>query len=134
MSTAVKHHSPGFLALVSDAKTRIREIDIEEYKRLRAAGEAGQLIDVREESEFQAQHAAGAIHLSKGVIERDIETAFPKRDTPLVLYCGGGFRSALATDNLRKMGYTNVISLDGGWRAIEASGLLLEPPAAGEPR
>jgi rhodanese-related sulfurtransferase len=124
MST-VKHHSPGFLALVEDAKSRVQEIDIEEYKRLVAAGEAGQLVDVREESEWQAMHAAGAVHMSKGTIERDIETAFPDKDTKLVLYCGGGFRSALATDNLQKMGYRNVISLDGGWRAIEASGLPL---------
>jgi rhodanese-related sulfurtransferase len=126
MSTAVKHHSPGFLAIVHEAKTRIREIDIEEYKRMREAGEAGQLVDVREDHEWDAAHAAGAIHLSKGIIERDIETTFPGKDTKLVLYCGGGYRSALATDNLQKMGYTNVISLDGGWRAIEASGLPLE--------
>ena len=123
--SVVKHHSPGFLAIVEDAKTRINEIDIEEYKRLRAAGQAGQLLDVREESEYGAMHAEGAIHLSKGVIERDIETTFPDKDTKLVLYCGGGYRSALATDNLQKMGYRNAISLDGGWRAIEASGLPL---------
>jgi rhodanese-related sulfurtransferase len=126
MSTAVKHHSPGFLAIVEDAKKRIREIDIEEYKRLRDAGAAGQLVDVREDHEWAAAHAAGAMHLSKGIIERDIETTFPQKDAKLVLYCGGGYRSALATDNLQKMGYTNVISLDGGWRAIEASGLPLE--------
>lgn len=126
MSAAVKHHSPGFLAIGADAKSRIREIDIEQYKRLRAAGEAGQLVDVREDNEFEAAHATGAIHLGKGIIERDIETTFPDKGTKLVLYCGGGFRSALATDNLQKMGYTNVISLDGGWRAIEASGLPLE--------
>ena len=126
MSVPVKHHSEGFLAIVRDAKTRIREIDIEEYKRLRQAGEAGQLVDVREDQEWEAAHAAGAIHLSKGTIERDIEKTFPDKNTKLVLYCGGGYRSALATDNVQKMGYTNVISLDGGWRAIEASGLPLE--------
>ena len=126
MSTPVKHHDPGFLALVHDAKTRIREIDIEEYKRRVAAGDAGQLLDVREDHEWEAAHAKGAIHLSKGIIERDIEKTFPDKSTKLVLYCGGGYRSALATDNLQKMGYTNVISLDGGWRAIEASGLPLE--------
>jgi rhodanese-related sulfurtransferase len=126
MSTPVKHHSESFLAIVNDAKTRIHEIDIEEYKRLREAGEAGQLVDVREDSEWAAAHAAGAIHLSKGIIERDIEKTFPDKQTKLVLYCGGGFRSALATDNIQKMGYTNVLSLDGGWRAIEASGLPLE--------
>jgi rhodanese-related sulfurtransferase len=129
MSTPVKHHSEGFLALVHDAKKRIREIDIEEYKRLRASGEAGQLVDVREDHEWELAHAAGAMHLSKGIIERDIEKTFPDRRTKLVLYCGGGYRSALATDNLQKMGYTNVISLDGGWRAIEASGLPLERKA-----
>lgn len=122
----MKVHSPGFLAIVADAKTRIREIDIDEYKRLRAAGEAGQLVDVREEHEWQAAHAAGAVHLSKGIIERDIEKTFPDKQTRLVLYCGGGYRSALATDNLQKMGYTNILSLDGGWRAIETSGLPLE--------
>jgi rhodanese-related sulfurtransferase len=126
MSTPVKHHSPGFLALVAEAKKRIREIDIEEYKRLREQGEAGQLVDVREDHEWEAGHAAGAIHLSKGIIERDIEKTFPDKDTKLVLYCGGGYRSALATDNLQKMGYRNVLSLDGGWRAIEASGLPIE--------
>jgi rhodanese-related sulfurtransferase len=125
LSTPVKHHNPGFLALVAEVKRNINEIDIEEYKRQRAAGEAGQLIDVREDHEWLALHAEGAIHLSKGTIERDIETVFPDKDTKLVLYCGGGYRSALATDNLRKMGYRNVISLDGGWRAIEVSGLPL---------
>ena len=126
MSEPAKHHSEGFLAIVNDAKRRIREIDIAEYKRMREAGDAGQLVDVREDHEWQAAHAAGAIHLSKGVIERDIEQTVPDKNAKLVLYCGGGFRSALATDNLRKMGYRNVISLDGGWRAIEASGLPLE--------
>jgi rhodanese-related sulfurtransferase len=128
MSVPAKHHSAGFLAIVSDAKTRIREIDIEEYMRLLASGEAGQLIDVREEHEFAAAHAAGAVHLSKGIIERDIETTFPDKATRLVLYCGGGYRSALATDNIQKMGYHNILSLDGGWRAIEASDLPLDPP------
>ena len=132
MSTPVKHHSPGFLAIVNDAKKRIREIDINEYQRLRAAGEAGQLLDVREDHEWEAAHAAGAVHLSKGIIERDIETTFPDKATRLVLYCGGGYRSALATDNLTKMGYTNVLSLDGGWRAIEASGLPLERKASSQ--
>lgn len=124
--TAAKHHSPGFLAIVNDAKKRIHEINIEQYLRMRKSGDAGQLVDIREDREWEAAHAAGAVHLSKGVIERDIETAFPDKSTKLVLYCGGGYRSALATDNLQKMGYTNVISLDGGWRAIEVSGLPLE--------
>lgn len=126
MSTPVKHHSAGFVALVDDAKKRIRQIDIEEYKRMLAAGVAGQLVDVREDHEWEAAHAAGAIHMSKGTIERDIETTFPDKNTRLVLYCGGGYRSALATDNLQKMGYRNLLSLDGGWRAIEVSGLPLE--------
>lgn len=120
-----KHHSPGFLALVADAKRRIREIDIEQYRQMRERGEAGQLVDVRDDHEWEAAHAAGAIHLSKGTIERDIETTIPDKNAKVVLYCGGGFRSALAADNLQKMGYTGVISLDGGWRAIEASGLPL---------
>jgi rhodanese-related sulfurtransferase len=128
MSTPVKHHSPGFLALVEEVRPRIREIEIDEYKGLRESGRAGQLVDVREDHEWEANHARGAIHMSRGTIERDIETAFPDKDTKLVLYCGGGFRSALATDNLQKMGYRNVISLNGGWRAIEASGLPLEKP------
>ena len=126
MSALPKQHSPGFVKLVNEARSRIREIDIDEYKRMREAGQVGQLIDVREESEYSTLHAAGAKHMSKGTIERDIEEAFPDKATPLVLYCGGGFRSALATDNLTRMGYTNVISLDGGWRAIEPSGLPLE--------
>lgn len=129
MSTPVKHHSPGFLAIVHDAKKRIREVDIEEYKRMVASGNAGQLVDVREDHEWETAHAAGAVHLSKGIIERDIEKTFPDKNTKLVLYCGGGYRSALATDNVQKMGYANVISLDGGWRAIEASGLPLERKA-----
>ncbi len=126
MAAPHKEHSPGFVKLVDEARSRIREIDINEYKRMREANEAGQLIDVREESEYSALHAAGAKHMSKGTIERDIENAFPDKETRLILYCGGGFRSALATDNLTKMGYTGVLSLDGGWRAIEASGLPLE--------
>ena len=126
MSIPGKDHSPGFLQLVNDAKKRVHEIDIEEYKRLREKGEAGVLVDVREDNEWDSAHAAGAVHLSKGTIERDIETTYPDKQTKLVLYCGGGFRSALAADNLQKMGYANIISLDGGWRAIEASGLPLE--------
>jgi len=117
MSTAHKSHHPGFLALVADAKTRVREITLDEYKAMAEAGEAGLLIDTREESEWAAGHAAGAIWLGKGIIERDIEQKVPDHGQRLVLYCGGGFRSALAADALQKMGYTDVISLDGGWRA-----------------
>ena len=112
-----KQHSNGFQALVEDAKTRIRHISLDEYKEMAAAGQAGTLIDVREESEWASGHAAGAIHLSKGIIERDIEKTAPEHAARLVLYCGGGYRSALAAEALQKMGYTDVISLDGGWRA-----------------
>jgi rhodanese-related sulfurtransferase len=119
-------HKPGFLALVNDAKTRIKEIGIEGYKQLLASGKPHVLVDVREDHEFSEGHVKGAVHLSKGTIERDIETRFPEKNTALVCYCGGGFRSALAADNLQKMGYKNVISLDGGWRALKESGLPLE--------
>jgi rhodanese-related sulfurtransferase len=112
-----KQHSPGFLALVNDAKTRVKQMTAAEYWAFRESGAPHVLIDVREESEWAAGHAAGAVHLGKGIIERDIETLFPDKNQTLVLYCGGGYRSALAADALQKMGYTNVISLDGGWRA-----------------
>ncbi len=126
---APQHHNPSFLALVTEAKSRIQEIDIAEYQRLRAAGEEHVLIDTREDSEWAAGHAAGAIHLGKGIIERDIEARVPRKDAKLVLYCGGGYRSALAADALQRMGYSNAISLDGGWRAISGIGF-----AAGEVR
>jgi rhodanese-related sulfurtransferase len=119
-------HSPGFLKLVNDAKARVKEIDIEGYKKMVAAKEPHLLVDTREESEWAAGHVKGAMHMSKGVIERDIETKVPDKSAKLVLYCGGGFRSALVADNLQKMGYTNAISLDGGWRALKESGLELE--------
>jgi rhodanese-related sulfurtransferase len=124
--SAPKAHNPAFLALVNAAKARIQEIDIAEYQRLRAAGEEHILIDTREDDEWAAGHAGGAVHLGKGVIERDIETKVPRKDAKLVLYCGGGFRSALAADALRQMGYSNAISLDGGWRAFQGSGLPIE--------
>jgi rhodanese-related sulfurtransferase len=119
-------HSPGFLNLVNDAKSRVREIDIEGYKKMVADGETHMLVDTREESEWAAGHVRGAVHMSKGIIERDIEAKVPDKSTKLVLYCGGGFRSALVADNLQKMGYTTAISLDGGWRALKESGLPLE--------
>jgi rhodanese-related sulfurtransferase len=112
--------------LVNQAKSRIQEIDIAAYQRLRAGGEKHVLIDTREDSEWAAGHAAGAIHLGKGIIERDIEARVPEKDAKLVLYCGGGYRSALAADALRQMGYTSAISLDGGWRAYHESGLPVE--------
>ena len=119
-------HSPEFLKLVNDAKSRIRETDINGYKKMLATGERPLLVDTREESEWAAGHAAGAVHLSKGIIERDIEAKVPDKKTQMVLYCGGGFRSALAADALQKMGYANVISLDGGWRAWQQSGMPVE--------
>jgi rhodanese-related sulfurtransferase len=126
---SVKQHSPGFLALVADAKKGIHEIDIEEYRRMRDAGDPHVLIDVREDHEFAEAHAAGAKHLSRGIIERDIETEIPDKSTRMVLYCGGGYRSALATASLQLMGYRNVLSLDGGWRAIQESGLPITSAA-----
>jgi rhodanese-related sulfurtransferase len=109
-------HPPRFLKIVEDAKTRVRETTVDEVKSRLDRGDKFVLVDVREESEFQKDHLPNAIHLGKGVIERDIEQKVPDLNTPLVLYCGGGFRSALAADNLQKMGYTNVISMDGGVR------------------
>jgi rhodanese-related sulfurtransferase len=119
-------HNQGFLQLVDDAKTRVRQVDIEEYKRLASSDQKPLLIDIREDNEWAAGHASGALHLGKGIIERDIETVVPDKDATMVLYCGGGYRSALAADALQKMGYRNVISLDGGWRAYRESGLPLE--------
>ena len=119
-------HSAGFLAIVNDAKSRVREIDIEGYKKMQAAGQPHLLVDVREDNEWAAGHAAGAVHLGKGIIERDIEAQVPDKSTRLVLYCGGGFRSALAADNLQKMGYTAATSLDGGWKAWQQAGLPVE--------
>ena len=119
-------HSPGFLALVSDAKSRVREITIPEYRRQAEAGERLVLVDVREDREWDRGHLPGARHLGKGVIERDIEKAIPDRAATIVLYCGGGFRSALVADNLQKMGYTDVRSLAGGFRGWNEAGLPLE--------
>jgi rhodanese-related sulfurtransferase len=119
-------HNTGFLNLVNDAKSRVQQIDIEGYKKMRESGRPHILVDTREESEWTAGHVAGAVHMSKGIIERDIETKVPDKHATLVLYCGGGFRSALVADNLQKMGYTQAISLDGGWRALKESGLPLE--------
>ena len=109
-------HAPAFLKIVDDAKSRVKETTVDEIKDRLDRRERFTLIDVREESEFAKDHLPGAIHLGKGVIERDIEARVPDPNTELVLYCGGGFRSALAADNLQKMGYTNVISMDGGVR------------------
>ena len=121
-----QQHTPGFLKIVNDAKSRVRECTIDAMRARQAAGEKFLLIDVREESEFAAAHIPGAMHLGKGIIERDIETKVPDPATPIVLYCGGGFRSALAADNLQKMGYTSVISMDGGMRGWREKGLAVD--------
>jgi rhodanese-related sulfurtransferase len=118
-------HPPRFLKIVDDAKTRVRETDVAEVKKKIDSGEKFLLVDVREESEFAKDHLPGAIHLGKGVIERDIEARVPDLDAEIVLYCGGGFRSALAADNLQKMGYKNVISMDGGIRDWREKGYPL---------
>ena len=115
-------HAPEFLKIVNDAKTRIRETNVQEVKARLDAKEDFTLVDVREDSEWAKGHLPGAIHLGKGIIERDIENTVPAKTTPLVLYCGGGFRSALAADSLQKMGYTNVMSMDGGWRGWTNAG------------
>jgi rhodanese-related sulfurtransferase len=109
-------HSPRFLKIVDDARRRVRECTVDDVKTKLDQGQKFLLIDVREDNEYAKDHLPGAIHLGKGIIERDIEQRVPELDTPMVLYCGGGFRSAMAADNLQKMGYTNVISMDGGIR------------------
>jgi rhodanese-related sulfurtransferase len=118
-------HPPRFLKIVDDAKTRVRETNVDEVKKKIDNGGKFMLVDVREESEFAKDHLPGAIHLGKGIIERDIEARVPDVNAEIVLYCGGGFRSALAADNLQKMGYTNVISMDGGIRDWREKGYPL---------
>ena len=118
-------HSPGFLKLVNDAKPRVREVSVEETRQKLEAGKA-QVIDVREDNEWAAGHARGAEHLGKGVIERDIETRVPDKNAEIILYCGGGFRSTLSADSLQKMGYRNVASMAGGWRAWQEAGAPVE--------
>jgi len=122
-------HSAGFLQLVRDAKTRIRELDVAGARAHLDANPAARLIDVREDNEWHAAHATGATHLGRGIIERDIEQAIPDKQTELILYCGGGYRSALAADNLQRLGYTNVYSMDGGWKAWKESGAPVEEDA-----
>jgi rhodanese-related sulfurtransferase len=119
-------HSPQFLKIVEDAKRRVRETNVDKVKSRIDRGENVALIDVREDREFEIDHLPGAVHLGKGIIERDVEDKFPDQETELVLYCGGGFRSALAADNLQKMGYTNVLSMDGGIRDWREKGYPLE--------
>jgi len=119
-------HSEGFLKLVDDAKSRVREVTVAETQERMNENTAAKLIDVREDNEWDAAHAAGAIHLGKGIIERDIETTVPDKNTELILYCGGGYRSALAADTLQQMGYTNVFSMAGGWKAWKEAGAKTE--------
>jgi rhodanese-related sulfurtransferase len=116
-------HSPQFLKLVQEAKKRIKETNVADVKRRKEAGEKFILVDVREDNEWAKGHIPGAVHMGKGVIERDIETSIPDTGAKLILYCGGGFRSALVAENLQKMGYTNVQSMDGGWRGWLEAGL-----------
>lgn len=119
-------HSPRFLAIVNDSKSRVRECTCDDVKARMDAGESLNIIDTREDREYDKAHVAGAKHIGKGVIERDIEDQFPDVATELILYCGGGYRSALAADALQKMGYTNVISMDGGWREWSGKGYPTE--------
>jgi rhodanese-related sulfurtransferase len=118
-------HAPGFLAIVNDAKSRVKELSFRDVKKRLDAGEKFTLVDVREDNEWARGHLPGAVHLGKGIIERDIEARVPALDAAIVLYCGGGFRSALAADNLQKMGYTNVLSMDGGIRDWREKGYPL---------
>lgn len=119
-------HSPAFLKIVDDAKTRIRELTVDDVRRKLDDGERFHLVDVREDSEWAKGHLPGAVHLGKGIIERDVEAKIPDTNAEIVLYCGGGFRSALAADNLQKMGYANVWSMDGGWREWTGKSLPTE--------
>jgi rhodanese-related sulfurtransferase len=119
-------HTPGFLAVVNEAKKRIKQLTVKDVAQKFERGEKFHFIDVREDDEFRAGRAKGATHIGKGVIERDIETEIPDKNTEIVLYCGGGFRSALAADMLQKMGYKNVISMDGGYKGWVAAGLPVD--------
>jgi len=119
-------HAAGFLQLVEDAKTRIRELNVEQTRERLDSNPDARLIDVREDHEWQAGHARGAEHMGRGIIERDIEQSVPDKETELILYCGGGYRSALVCDNLQRIGYTNVYSMDGGWKAWKESGAPVE--------
>ena len=119
-------HSPQFLRLVNDAKTRVKETSVADVKRRIDSGETFLLVDVREDNEWAKGHLPGAVHMGRGVIERDVEKSVPETGTKMILYCGGGFRSALVADNLQKMGYTNVESMDGGWRGWNEAGLPTE--------
>ena len=119
-------HTPQFLKIVNEVKPRIRELTVDDVRRKQERGERFHLVDVREDHEWAKGHLPGATHLGKGIIERDIETKIPDPGAEIILYCGGGFRSALAADNLQKMGYTNVYSMDGGYRGWTDAGLAVE--------
>ena len=119
-------HNPGFVKLVEDARRRIRECTVGDVKMKLDRGERFHFIDVREDNEFAVDHAKGALHLGRGILERDIETVIPDKHAEIVLYCGGGYRSALAAENLKKMGYANVASMDGGIRAWREAGYPIE--------
>lgn len=121
-------HAPGFLAIVNDARSRVTECTVADVEAWQAANEAFRLVDVREESEWNRGHLPGAEHLGKGIIERDVEEQIPDQGEKIVLYCGGGYRSALSADNLQKMGYTNVISMDGGFRSWKEAELKIVQP------
>lgn len=116
-------HAPKFLKLVNESKAKVKETNVEEVKRRMDTGERFLLVDVREDNEWANGHLPGAVHMGRGIIERDIEAAIPDTNAKMILYCGGGFRSALVADNLQKMGYTNVESMDGGWKGWTAAGL-----------
>jgi len=116
-------HSPQFLKLVNEAKKQVKETNVADVKRRMDSGEKFLLVDVREDNEWEKGHVPGAVHMGRGVIERDIETQVPETSAKMILYCGGGFRSALVADNLQKMGYKNVESMDGGWKGWVAAGL-----------
>ncbi|NQV27598.1 MAG: sulfurtransferase [Rhodopirellula sp.] len=124
------NHAPGILAIVNDARSRITECTVADVAAWQTAGKAFRLVDVREESEWNRGHLPGAEHLGKGIIERDIEETISDHAEKIVLYCGGGYRSALAADNLQKMGYTNVISMDGGFRGWKEASLEIVQPSA----
>lgn len=116
-------HAPKFLKLVNESKAKVKETNVEEVKRRMDTGERFLLVDVREDNEWANGHLPGAVHMGRGIFERDIEAAIPDTNAKMILYCGGGFRSALVADNLQKMGYTNVESMDGGWKGWTAAGL-----------
>jgi rhodanese-related sulfurtransferase len=122
-------HAPNFLKVVTDARSKIRETNVEEVKKRLDAGEQFTLVDTREDSEWERGHIPGAIHIGRGVIERDIERLVSNPAAPLILYCGGGYRSALAAESLQKMGYTNVLSMDGGWKGWNAAGYSTTTPS-----